>query len=63
MRVIYSDTNLWTTNNKLILNLLMSDVVIVCCFSDSLLTLLYLIGYDEIVNCKIVLAVFVAGTM
>jgi len=36
--------------------------VIVHCFSDSLL-ILYLIGYDKIVNCKIVLTVFVAGTL
>ena len=63
--VILCNKELRDLNNLLIVNLLGCDVgfVVVRCFNDVFLIIMYLVGLDTIINCKVVITFFVVSTM
>ena len=63
--VILCNKELRDLNNLLIVNLLGCDVgfVVVRCFNDVFLIIIYLVGLDTVINCKVVITFFVASTM
>jgi len=65
MFVLLCNKELRDLNNLLIVNLLGCDVgfVVVRCFNDVFLIILYLVGLDTIVNCKVFMTLFVGSSI
>ena len=65
MFILLCNKELRDLNNLLIVNLLGCDVgfVVVRCFNDVFLIILYLVGLDTIVNCRVFMILFVGSSM